>query len=603
MAAPLGLGKPNQLINRIYQTTKLKPQSSLKIFTALSLEPPRAKNPHDLEGRLLNPFVDRYFGKDYPSLEYVKDLKKNQVPNNITVHEFYFQAGKYLSVPNQQQNYISINYTHAIPVIFDMNINILVQLIATSPDGSKYSLSCNPDLSLDLKDYYKKHNKPLMIVGVVHPDLPFLGGDAEVPEDFFDAVVISPEVSYKLFAVPRTEVEEADHLIGFHASQLVHDDGTLQIGIGSLGDALVHSTIFRHTKNDLYRSAVEKFWQGREKPREMPTNFEAFDKGLYATSEMLMDGFMHLRQAGLLKRIIFDFDEKKKRYMHGAFYLGSADFYQWLRELNGEDFEGLSMTRVSKVNDLYDHNELALRRQRKNARFFNTCMNVTLLGGAASETLEDGKVISGVGGQYNFVSMAHELADAHSVLMLRSARMSEGKRVSNIVWSHGHLTIPRHLRDIVVTEYGIAFLRGQDDQEVIKRLLAIADSEFQEELMKLAKGYGKLAADYELPEVYKNNTPKSLAEFTKPFRGAGFFAAFPFGNDFTVPENKIYSALQFLKKKSKAEILFLLLAPLPSNAKSFKEELARMKLAQPRGLKERVFRRLLLHGLCETALG
>lgn len=70
---------------------------------------------------------------------------------------------------------------------------------------------------------------------------------------------------------------------------------------------------------------------------------------------------------------------KKRRYMHGAFYLGSTDFYQWLRELKDEDYEGLSMTRVSKVNDLYDAHEWALRRQRKNARFFNTCMNVTLM--------------------------------------------------------------------------------------------------------------------------------------------------------------------------------------------------------------------------------
>jgi hypothetical protein len=56
----------------------------------------------------------------------------------------------------------------------------------------------------------------------------------------------------------------------------------------------------------------------------------------------------------------------------------------------------------------------------RKARFMNTTMKVTLLGAAASDALESGQVVSGVGGQYNFVAMAHALPDARSILMLRA---------------------------------------------------------------------------------------------------------------------------------------------------------------------------------------
>ena len=64
---------------------------------------------------------------------------------------------------------------------------------------------------------------------------------------------------------------------------------------------------------------------------------------------------------------------------------------------------------------------------------------------------------------------------------------------SNIRWDYGHTTIPRHLRDIVVTEYGVADLRGKSDRDVIAAMLAITDSRFQDELMRQAKDAGKTA--------------------------------------------------------------------------------------------------------------
>ncbi len=101
--------------------------------------------------------------------------------------------------------------------------------------------------------------------------------------------------------------------------------------------------------------------------------------------------------------------------------------------------------------------------------------------------LDDGRIVSGVGGQYNFVSQAFALPDARSVIALRATREKDGETLSNVVFSYGHQTIPRHLRDIVVTEYGIADLRGKPDAEVVAAMLDITDSRFQAELLARAK--------------------------------------------------------------------------------------------------------------------
>jgi len=129
--------------------------------------------------------------------------------------------------------------------------------------------------------------------------------------------------------------------------------------------------------------------------------------------------------------------------------------------------------------------------------------------------------------------MAHALPDGRSLINLRATGEVGDKLESNIVWNYGHTTIPRHLRDIVVTEYGIADLRSKTDSEIIEELLKISDSRFQQELMQKAKKAGKLRADYRIPEEFKNNFPHEIEEKLKTFKQQGFFQRFPFGTDFT----------------------------------------------------------------------
>ena len=101
-------------------------------------------------------------------------------------------------------------------------------------------------------------------------------------------------------------------------------------------------------------------------------------------------------------------------------------FYAGLRELPAEQRRLFAMRGISFVNELYGHEWELKCAQRRHARFVNTTMMVTGLGAAVSDALEDGRVVSGVGGQYNFVAMAHALPEARSILCLRATRTARG---------------------------------------------------------------------------------------------------------------------------------------------------------------------------------
>jgi len=676
VATPLGLGKPNRLLNALYRAVAGDPSRRLHLFTALSLARPAPKP--GLEARFLGPFLDRQFGADYPDLDYVLARRKNALPPNIEVTEFYLQSGAWLGNEGAQCDYASINYTHVARDVAAREPNLVVQLVARR--GDRFSLSCNPDTILDLLDVMAANGQPRpMVVFVVHPDLPFLDHDAAVDASMADLVLEESGPAHRLFALPREPVSPAEHAIGLHASAWVKDGGTLQIGIGALSDAIVNALCWRQKDPDGHAAQLAQLapaCAGKEQGR--------FDIGLYGASEMVMDGFMHLRRAGILKRHVYDHlplqqllnagriaetaDEatldrlieagivpmaldrpaidllqhfgwiedsvrlhegelywpdgsrssadlgdaasrqilrahmtgrvlRHGRYLHGGFWLGSSALLDWLGALEGEDYAGLVMTRISHINQLYGGRESLDIAQRHHARFFNTCMMQTVFGAAVSDGLANGQVVSGVGGQYNFVAMAHAIPDGRSILLLRSSRESSSGLISNIVYQYGHTTIPRHLRDLVITEYGTADLRGQTDSECIKRMLAISDARFQDTLLGEARAAGKIERDFTIPEAWRANRPDVLRQRMKPAIDAGLAAAFPFGSDLNADELRLGRALKWLKAETATTFgrARTVVRALAGSGKAPAELLARMGLAAPATREERMFVRLLGH--------
>lgn len=615
VGAPLGLGKPHRLLNALY--ARIEPDASrpLHLYTALSLDPPGGGK--GLEGRFVKPFVERHFGKDFPRLAYVQALKRDTLPAHVEIEEFYLQSGAMLGSAPVQRRYASLNYTHVARALADRGLNAIVQRVARSPDGRRLSLSCNTDLTVDTVDALAARGLPRpVLIAEVDPELPWLDGSAVVDADYFDAVITPPGPHPRLFGLPRQPVNDVDYAIGFHASTLVVDGGTLQIGIGALSDALCHALVLRHTDNDAYRAVLRAL--GAQKADD--PSLAPFAQGLYGCSEMINEGFRRLVEVGVIRRRVVDdaaamrrintgaasahdlaLLEERGEFLHGAFYLGSPEFYEWLRTLAPDVRRAIGMKRVGEVNELHGGDEALERLQRRDARFFNTCMMATALGAAVSDALEDGRVVSGVGGQYNFVAMAHALPDARSILMLRASRESAGAVTSNLVWNYGHTTIPRHLRDIYISEYGIADIRGRSDEDCVMAMAAIADARFQSGLLDTAKQAGKLRGDFVLPATAARNTPEQLAKSLASFHRDGTLPDYPLGSDFTPVEQRLVKALGWLKSATatRGGKLRTVLRALGSQALDG-EALQRMALDAPRGIGERLEARLLSLALRET---
>ena len=619
LGAPLGLGKPHRLLNALYARIAADPSRALHLYTALSLDPPGAGK--GLEGRFVGPFARRHFGDDFPRLAYVDALKRNTLPAHIEIEEFYLQSGALLNSPPAQQRYASLNYTHVARALADRGVNAIVQKVARRDGDARLSLSCNTDLTQDAVDAIVACGLPRpLLIAEVDPELPWLGGSATVAEDYFDAVVTPPGPHPKLFGLPRQPVTDADYAIGFYASTLVRDGGTLQIGIGALADALCHALALRHADNAGYRRVLAAL----DPALASRPDLAPFAEGLYGCSEMINEGFRRLVEVGVIRRKVVDDEalmrriadgsadetdratlERDGEYLHGGFYLGSPEFYDWLRHLPEDQRRGIGMRRISEVNELYGGHEALERLQRRDARFFNTCMMATALGAAVSDGLADGRVVSGVGGQYNFVAMAHALPDARSVLMLRATRDAGGENRSNLVWNYGHTTIPRHLRDIYISEYGIADLRGRADEDCVRAMAAIADARYGNGLLETARREGKLRADVGLTAAAGRNTPEHLHQALAPLRREGLLPDYPLGSDFTPVEERLVRALGWLKAATATRtgklgtVARALLGGISSTGDDA-EALARMDLAAPSGLGARLEARLLALALRET---
>lgn len=684
LGLPLGLGKPNRWVNALYARLREMPERELTIYTALCLGRPRAEQ--ELQQRFLDPFVERVYG-DYLELDFLADLQADRLPPNVRIEQFFLQPGSLLDSAPTQQDYTSSNYSHAARDLNAKGVNVVAQLVAVDAARPQhFSLSCNPDITLDLLPMLQERRargETILCVAQVHEQLPYMAGDAELSREVFDIQLQESEAS-TLFSTPNMPVTVQDHCIGLYASTLVRDGGSLQIGIGAMGDAVSAALLQRHRDNPAYRAALDDLQGGQVHPLcNALGDLQPFRTGLYGCSEMFVNGLLDLAEAGVIRRVVYPdvrvqrlasagaldasgqprsiqamldaglptrLDDAALAWMqegglldanlkmqgenlllptdqqcstdladplsqaalrdyltpathgvvvHGGFFLGPQSFYERLNAMTTEQRSRFGMTGIGFINELYGQEELK-RLQRVDARFINSAFTVTLLGAAVADQLEDGRVLSGVGGQYNFVAQGHALPGARSILLLRSWRESAGEVSSNIVWEYGHVTIPRHLRDVVITEYGIADLRGKTDSQVIEALLAVSDSRFQGELMEQAIDAGKLAKDFRLDARYADNTPERLERIAAGHRPV--FAEYPLGSDFSDEEQALLRALTWLKGKFRlSEVLELGKAAFDAPpAEAFPEALQRMGLERPEGLREELYQRLVLAGLQAT---
>jgi len=687
---PLALGKPILFANELYRRAKEDPSIKLKIITALPLEKPKGHT--DIEKRFLKPVSDRVFD-GVLEFDYMLDFRAGKLPKNVQFFENFSKAGTYLNDPEAQMHHVSSNYTHCVRDAIENGGNVFGQLLSVRNFGGKesYSMGCNTDVATEAISEYnrmRKEGRKVVSIGEANVNLPYMYGDALVDKKEYDFILQGEQYNYKLFGAPKDPVAPADHMIGINVSTLVRDNGTIQVGIGALGDAIVSALIMRNEHNKVYNEVVENagLFSRYEALIKRWGDTGVFKNGLYGSSEMFVDAFMQMYKSKILKRKVYesvplmklinsgqlstdkipadiidklikmkainpkleeeDFEfltkygilkkgvtftktaikDGKTSYpldlsnkanlakirkilgnellngqvILGAFYFGPQAFYKALNDMPEEERQQFGMSGVEKVNQLYGDEELRTL-QRKDGRFINTGMTGTLLGAVASDQLQDGRVVSGIGGQYNFVAMAHALKDGRAIMMIKSTKGSGKALKSNIVFSYGHCSVPRHLRDIIVTEYGIADVRGLPDADIIKQMLNIADSRFQKELLEQAKKAKKIEADYQIPEVFCHNTPDKIAKLLKPYQEQGYFKPFPFGTDLKMEEVMLGGSLKVMKGlaagaplKLMKGLLFELFRPIPKSADVF---IKHMQLENPASTKEKIMRKMVLFAL------
>lgn len=701
LALPLGIGKPVAIADEFWRRALREPDLDLTIITALTLARPTARS--ELERRFLEPLVERVFG-DYAEPHYLQALRSGSLPPNARVIEFFVEPGSALASPARQQQFLCANYTEVARELERRGVNVIAQLVATRrvAGETQYSLGSNPDVTVDLLpmvDAARAAGRPIACIAQPHAEMPFMLGHAVVPAQTFDFVLEDRRCEQRLFCPPNPALGNVDHAIGLHVSALIADGGTLQIGIGELGDAICYALLLRQQQNAAWRQALRDV--GTERAGALIDSIggrEPLREGLFAATEMFVDQMLDLWRAGILRRRVYDslplsrliatghigalaggtpdaapsdrfdarilddlrhvgvgprlsaeefaelrhygvfraeceFDRGRIRAPEGGwieadlddreavfalaqrclgrelrhgvvvqagFLLGPRGFYAALRELPAADLREFDLRGIGWINRLGEPEHELRVLQRRRARYVNSAMMVTGLGAAVSDGLDDGRVVSGVGGQYDFVAMSRALPDARSILCLRATRSSEGRTRSNILWSYGHTTIPRQLRDIVVTEYGVADLRGRTDTECVQALLGICDSRFQATLLQAAQRAGKLPRDWQIPDAQRQNFPARLGRSLASHQRAGLFSEYPFGTDLNDEEIVLARALRHLRGAT-ARPLDRVAAVLGAVLRSPKAEhqplLRRLGLAAPATRRELLWQRLVARSI------
>ena len=314
---------------------------------------------------------------------------------------------------------------------------------ATPPDAHGF-------VSLSLGNVYEKRmiQQAKTVILEINPKLPRTFGDMEVHVSDIDYMV---EVDYDVPVLADTEPNEKDLTIGKHIAEYIHDGDTIQLGIGAIPNAVAFAL--------------------KEK------------KDLGVHTEMLTTGFMKLYQQGVITN--------KKKTLHpgkmvAAFALGTKELYQFL-----DDNPGILLLDGNYVNDPY------VIAKNDNQVSINTTLQVDLAGQCASESIGPMQY-SGTGGQTDTATGAQKAKGGRSFIALYSTAMVKNEAGERIETSKivphllpgAYVSLSRNDVDHIVTEYGVAELRGTSVAERAKRLIAVAHPKFRDELTEQAKALG-----------------------------------------------------------------------------------------------------------------
>jgi len=310
----------------------------------------------------------------------------------------------------------------------------------TPPDKHGFvSLSLGITYEKDIMDHAR------LVILEVNPRLPRTFGDTQVHVSKVDYFV---EHDQDVPSLPAPKPNETDLAIGAHIAELVEDGSTIQLGIGGIPNAAAMAL------------------KGKQ------------DLGVH--TEMLVDSMMELYELGVITNA-------RKALKPGKFIttfaMGSRKFYDWLDDNLAVEFQ-----RGSWVNNP------AVVAQNSKMVSINTCISVDFTGQVASESIGTNQY-SGTGGQSDTAQGAVAGFDGQGKSIIACYSTARNGTVSTItptLLEGSAVTLHRSHVDHVVTEHGVARLRGRTVRERTTALIQVADPAFREELTAKAKALGYL---------------------------------------------------------------------------------------------------------------
>lgn len=383
---------------------------------------------------LIDAMVENY--QQYENVEIVhmvpmgKALYTQENMQGHLRHNAIFAGASTRKAINEGRADYTPTFFYQVPRLFKKNyLEVDVALIQVSkPDEHGY---CSYGVSCDYTKAASECAK--LVIAEVNDQMPRIFGDNFIHISDIDYIV---ETSRPLIELKPPVITEIEKAIGENCASLIEDGSTLQLGIGAIPDAVL---LFLKDKKNL---------------------------GIH--SEMISDGVVDLFNAGAI-------DNSKKSLHKGkmviTFLMGTKKLYDFV-----DNNPSVELYPVDYVND-----PTVVMKNSKMVSI-NSCIQVDLMGQIASEAIGKDQ-FSGVGGQVDYVRGTSMSEDGKSIIAMPSTA-SKGK-ISRIVPSldfGSAVTTSRNDVEYVVTEYGIANLRGKSLRERAKALINIAHPDFRESL-------------------------------------------------------------------------------------------------------------------------
>ncbi|MFI0398724.1 MAG: acetyl-CoA hydrolase/transferase family protein [Thiolinea sp.] len=345
-------------------------------------------------------------------------------------HRCYFVSNSTRQLVNQgKADYVPI-FLSEIPKLFRRGEQVIdVALIQVSPPDRHGNCSLGVSVEATLAACRAAHK----VIAQINPQMPRTHGDSVIPLKAIDYAV---EISSPLPSHSMSPLDQVYQQIGLQVAELVRDGDCLQMGIGAIPDAVLaclggHQNLGIHT-------------------------------------EMFSDGVLPLIHAGVINN--------SRKAMHigrivTGFVMGSQALYDFV-----DDNPNVSFLDIEYVNNP------AVIRKNPQAVSINSAIQIDLSGQVCADSIGN-HVYSGFGGQVDFVTGAQLSKGGRSIIALPSTALSgKQSRIVPVLSQGAGVVTSRAQVDHIVTEYGIASLRGCSLRERAKKLMSIAHPDFREAL-------------------------------------------------------------------------------------------------------------------------